>query len=192
MALVALFGVSLWGIAHSAVVYPFTFTAPADTVSREPLALGRCTSYIGLWCEDGHCVGKNAWGGPRGLADGPAVPRAPGSPDTVWMVFTESRPLMGVVYVCGVDAQGNTARESNAVRFASFVREDTLMAWAYPDSTRYEWANVHDGYATFNHAMGDTIPRILVSQWGITLKYLKRICKLFGHYAESGEMKECP
>jgi hypothetical protein len=171
----------------AAIVAGFTFTAPADSGSG-------VARYEGVWCESGACVGKNLWGGPAGFVQGPAIPGSPGSPDTVWVVFTESRPVHGVLYVQSVDHEENRSDLSNPCRFATFVRQDTTMYWALEDTTRAEIAEVspHPSVGAISSlSQRDNLARILVPQLAILLKYRVRSCELFGQWGEAGRFRVC-
>ncbi len=166
----------------AAIVVPLFFTAPAPQADK----------YEAVWAENGTAHGKNLWNGPRGFADGPAVPNAPGSPDTAWIVLSTAAPLDGVAYVYGVRGAALGPISNPARRRWPNPRPDTLMAVARLDTTFIEWARVlPGGVLAYRHAVGDTLPVIFVTQGAIQWKYHDRICELFGLWAEGGRLWPC-
>lgn len=170
----------LWAqSAAAAVVIPFQFTAPADYLDSTRTNPVRCARYEATWWVDMEGVGKNVYNGPRGYLDGLAVPNEPGTPDTVWAVFTSSAPEHGVMYLWAFDLAGNKALNANGARLVTFARSDTLMAWVREDSTFIQWAKVRivDGisYTIYQHAMEDS-PAMLLSQTGVQAESMLAIC----------------
>lgn len=182
LAIILLAAYAFLSLADAAIVVPFRLTAPADYLDSTRTNPVRCTAYEAVWCDGGECVGKNLWAGPRGWQDGTALPREPGAIDTVWAVYS-SDPVFathGVLLLRAVDAAGNVSGWSNAARLATFVRDDTLLAVTRLDTTFIAWADTGsvDGVALagHQHAPGDTMPVMFVTQTAVQAKLMPVIC----------------
>jgi hypothetical protein len=144
---------------------------------------------------DGAIFRKTIWAGPAGFDDGELLPEVPGTPQTAYVVFTESLPQEGALFVSRVSAGGTVGEPQYLGHMATFTREDTLSGWwdgrlrgwappqLFPGRSWY-WT----GVARLGHDAGAAR---IVTQSAVQWEMRARICELYGYYGMAGERAPC-